>query len=70
MMKGWKRNETKVISRFYTFQIESRQFNQDFHSANKKAVGELRHMFVHQMVVSSVKQILRITFSVVATFLV
>lgn len=68
MMKAWKRNETKVISRFYTFQIESRQFNQDFHSANKKVVGELCHMFVHQTVVSSVKQILRITFSAVATF--
>lgn len=70
MMKAWKWNQTKVTSCFYMFQIKSRQFNQDLHSAKKKVVGELCHVFVHKMVVSSVKQTLRIIFSFVATFLV
>jgi len=68
MMKAWKWNQTKVTSCFYLFQIKSRQFNQDFHSAKKKVVGELCHVFVRKMAMSSVKQTLRITFSVVATF--
>lgn len=69
MMKAWKWNQTKVTSCSYMFQIESRQFNRDFHSA-KKAAGELCHTSVHKMAASPVKQLLRITFSVVATFLV
>lgn len=63
MMKAWKWNQTKVTGCFCMFQLESWQFNQDFHSAKKKVVGELCHVFVHKVVVSSVKQILRIKLS-------